>query len=163
MMIAADFMILGATEDSLRLAKRIARTGRGCLVLETRQREELESTLLEQNVPIVFGLRFTSLSVGTETSNTFLSDQMGRGYLTPTLLRDATYTGHPSQANTQCLEVALDNIQWALDTLLARRTLCDDVAEESLQLKMRQCAAAHPDNYQVTSAVIDQCLFNRVA
>ncbi len=158
MMITADFMILGATADSLRLAKRITRTGRGCLVLETRQPEELESTLLEQNAPIVFGLRLTSLSGGTDTSDAFLLDQMGRGYLTPTLLRDANCTGNP---NTPCLEVALDDLQKTLDTLLARRTLCDEV-EESLQRRMRQCAATHPSSYQATATVPDPCLF-RVA
>lgn len=162
MMITADFMILGATQNSLRLAKRIARTGRGCLVLETRQREELETTLLEENAPIVFGLRLTSLSAATDTSDAWLLDQRGRGYLTPTLMRDAACTDCPNQA-IPCLDLDLDDLQAAMDTLLSRRSLSEEVPEESLQQRMRQCATTDPASYRVATGAVDQRRFHRVA
>ncbi len=160
MMISADFMILGATANSLRLAKRIAQAGRGCLILESRKREELGPELTVQNAPIVYGLRLSFLATGTDDSDTLLTDQRGRGYLTPTLLGDPDQVAE--QLAAHCFELPLDNQDFQL--LLSRRSLDDGALEsKSLREKMRQSAATHPNNYRTVSSLFEWPRFHRVA
>lgn len=160
MMITADFMILGATAESLRLAKRIAQAGRGCLILESRQREELEPVLATQSAPIVYGLRLSYLAPVTDAKDTLLTDQQGRGYLTPTLL-SATAKGVSEQLAALAFELPTNAEEF--QALLSRRSLDDGAMELPLRQKMRQCAATHPNSYRTVASLIEWPRFHRVA